>query len=131
MQLVILNSWRMQLRTINPAIKISTYISQISNCTKTMKVLHCVSTFLISTKKISTATSGEQHFRPNHFYATYRSVVSFLDDTVTQRKRQYFQFKKFRSHIPGTCYQLISSINFSWCLLQDTHFVYPRQNASC
>ena len=51
MHLVILNSWRMQLRTINPAIKISTYISQISNCTKTMKVLHCVSTFLISITK--------------------------------------------------------------------------------
>lgn len=56
---------------------------------------------------------------------------SFLDDTATLRKRQYFQFKKLRSHIPGTCYQLVSFIDFSWCLLQDTHFVYPRQNASC
>ena len=56
---------------------------------------------------------------------------SFLDDTTTLRKRQYLQFKKFGSHIPEACYQLISFIDFSWCPLQNTHFVYPYQNASC
>lgn len=94
-----------------------------------------------------TAYWSAVHYQPHHFCTTYRSVVNFQSYyfersfvCITSRlinepspwKRQYFQFKKIPlTYFQAFCFQIISFIDFSRCLLQDTNFGYPLQNEPC